>query len=384
MSTGLIIIAGLVILVLLWRATWYRQQVETLRKDIRDLTEDHHTLASTCDNLMILRDAFIEAVDDAILVLDKQSLIQFANGAAVNLFTRALENQTLMVATRNSELDHLVKSARENLREVQERRFAINDHVVQARVLGIEQNTIILLHDVTIMQRLSRARREMIANITHELNTPITTIGLLADTLVGGAGEKADIRQKMLTDIRAETATLTQLVQEMRDLSLIESRQMPIKMLELSLKGLVETTILPLQALAEQKNQQIKLDIPATIEVFADENQLPRALKNIVHNAIKFTPEGGVISISTSFENDFVTLQVKDNGVGLNPGELERIFERFYQSDPSRQHGTGLGLAIARHIILGHGGQIWAKNNSGEPGMSFFFTLPHAMPEEAL
>ncbi len=384
MSTGLIVVAGLVILGLLWRSNWYRQQTETLRKDFRILTDKHRQLEKISDNLMVLRDAFIETLEDAVLVLDKQNIIQFANGPAVELFTRRLENQSLMVATRNSELDNLVKSARENPREVQERRFTIDEHMVQARVLGIEQNTIIIVHDVTVMQRLSRARREMIANITHELNTPITTIGLLADTLVGGAGEKADIRKKMLTDIRAETATLTQLVQEMRDLSLIESRQMPIKMLELPLKGLVEKTILPLQALAEQKHQQIDIDVSENIEVFADENQLPRALKNIVHNAIKFTSEGGVIRISTKLENDFVTLCVKDNGVGLSASELERIFERFYQADPSRQHGTGLGLAIARHIILGHGGQIWAQNNQGEPGMSFFFTLPHAMPQEIL
>lgn len=379
MPNFVIALGGIVLVGLLWRANWYRQQHEILHKQLKQLTGDQTTLRQDYENLILLRDGFLETLDDAIIVLDIQGIIRFANLAANDLFARPLEKQSLMVATRNAELDKLVKSAQTNLDEVQERRFTVGERMVQARVFGTAQQTIILLHDVTVIQQLSRARREMIANITHELNTPITTIGLLADTLVDGAGEKPDIRHKMLTDIRAETATLTQLVQEMRDLSLIESRQMPIKMLELELSPLVDMTIQPLLALAQQKKQIINISVPTELKVFADENQMPRAIKNIVHNAIKFTPEGGTVEILTTIGTEEVTLQIKDSGTGISINDLERIFERFYQADPSRQHGTGLGLAIARHIILGHGGTIWAENNDGGKGTSFYVTLPHAM-----
>lgn len=369
------IISGIIILLCLSIINRQRRTLSNLQVDLHRSGLNNAELERQMNTFELLRDAVLKAMDDAMLILDNQGNIRFANEAALELFHRECVDQTLMAATRHNELDELANTARETPHEIHERRFVIEEHIMQVRVLDIEKYSIILLHDVTMIQQLSRARREMIANISHELNTPITTIGLLVETLTGGAIEKPDVREKMLYNVRLEVETLSQLVQEMRDLSLIESRQMPIKLVPTELAPLIKKSVDPLFHLSDRKNQTIHYDIPPDIIVYADENQVPRVLKNIVHNAIKFSPEDGEIAVSASKGEDEATIQIKDCGIGIAESDLPRIFERFFQADQSRQEGTGLGLAIARHIILGHGGSIWAENNP-EGGASFFFTLP--------
>ncbi|MCI0709751.1 MAG: cell wall metabolism sensor histidine kinase WalK [Chloroflexi bacterium] len=370
-----VILAGIAILFCLVIISDQRRTLSNIRVDIHRNQLNSAELQRQLSTFELLRDAVLRAMDDAMLILDNRGIVRFANDAALELFQRESVGQTLMGATRHYELDNLAKSARQMPHEIQERRFVINDHVMQVRVLDIEKYAIIFFHDVTMIQQLSRARREMIANISHELNTPITTIGLIIDTLIGGAVEKPDVREKMLSNVRAEVETLSQLVQEMRDLSLIESRQMPIKLVPTELAPLIKDSVDPLFHLSNRKNQTIRYEIPADMIVYADENQVPRVLKNIVHNAIKFSPEDGEIVVIATQSEDEATIQVKDSGPGISQSDLPRIFERFFQADQSRQEGTGLGLAIARHIILGHGGSIWAENNP-DGGASFFFTLP--------
>jgi two-component system phosphate regulon sensor histidine kinase PhoR len=324
-----------------------------------------------------LRDGLFVVMDDALLVLDEDGIILFGNKAAQELFGRTCVGETLMLATRNYELDALAQLAAEKPHELQEKRLTIDSHIVQVRVLNIEVYTLIWLQDVTVMQQLSRARREMIANISHELNTPITTIGLLADTLLDGASENVDVRDKMLHNIRAEADMLHQLVQEMRDLSLIESRQMPVKMVATPLLPLIQSSCEPLLPLAQRKSQTIHIDIAEHLVVLADENQIPRVVRNIVHNAIKYTPDAGHIDVRAEAYDEEVMISIRDNGPGISPQDLPRIFERFFQADQSRQQGTGLGLAIARHIVIGHGGEIRAENHP-ERGAVFNFSLPRA------
>lgn len=339
------------------------------------LSRDLANLSDEQVNFETLRDGVLKVMDDAILIMDSKGIIRFANDSARDLFKRPSIGQTLMSATRHYELDELAETAHTMRHEVHERRFIIDEYVLQARVMDIEKFTIVLLHDVTVMQQLSRARREMIANISHELNTPITTIGILIDTLLSGAVEKPDIRAKMLENMHHETETLSQLVQEMRDLSLIESRQMPIKLVPVELQPLIRRSIDSLIHLCDRKGQTIDFYVPEEVVVLADEQQIPRVLKNIVHNAIKFTPQGGHIEIHASLNGEEAIVQVKDTGPGISQHDLPRIFERFFQADQSRQHGTGLGLAIVRHIVLAHGGRVWAENNA-DRGTSFFVSLP--------
>lgn len=331
------------------------------------------------------QEAVLKAVDEAVLVLDLQQIVMTANPAAEALFGLAPAGETLIQVVDSPALVELVEAARLVRGEGMERRIEFGPRILHARAVALpgggDSRVALALRDVTEMQRLERARRELVSNVSHELSTPITAIGLLADTLLDIADrEKPKRLRKMVGDIKREVDTLTQLVQEMRDLSLIESGQMPVRLTPTPLLETVQASVKPLEALAESKQQTIDVTVPDDLIVLADSFQLQRALKNILHNAVKYAPERGEIEISATRSADEAIISVRDDGPGIAREDLPRIFERFYQADRARRSGTGLGLAIVRHIVLAHGGRVWAESVEGE-GATFFLTLALAHPD---
>ncbi|MEP0763921.1 MAG: PAS domain-containing protein [Chloroflexota bacterium] len=362
-----------------------------LRADVRAGTANRahqqqvHAQASAQAEL--LKNAIMKGVEDALLILDTNLTIVETNEAAQRMFGQQLAGKTLMSALRQPDLEALFHDARRVRSETVERRIELNHRIFHARALALPASgvefEIMTLRDVTQLQRLERARREMVSNISHELSTPITSIGLLAETLLNVAErEKPKRLRKMAKDIRRETDTLMHLVQEMRDLSLIESGQMPIRLTPTPLLPIVTSTLQQLESLAENKQQAVTVEVPADIAVLADEVQIQRALKNILHNAIKFTPNGGHIRISARRGDAEAVLAVSDDGPGIPAEDLSRIFERFFQVDRARREGTGLGLAIVRHIVRAHGGRTWAESVQGE-GATFYIALSLAGAEPA-
>lgn len=355
-----------------------------LRADQRVATADRahqrqaHVQASA--QAEVLKAAIMKGVEDALLILDADLTIVETNESARRLFGQHLAGKTLMSALRQPDLEVLFHDARRVRNETVERRIELDHRIFHARALALSapdsEFEVMTLRDVTQLQRLERARREMVSNISHELGTPITSIGLLAETLLNVAErEKPKRLRKMAKDIRRETDTLRHLVQEMRDLSLIESGQMPIRLTPTPLLPIVTHTLQQLESLAENKEQVVTVDVPADTAVLADDVQIQRALKNIVHNAIKFTPRGGHIRISARRSDTEAVLAVSDDGPGIPAEDLSRIFERFFQVDRARREGTGLGLAIVRHIVRAHGGRAWAESAEGQ-GATFYITLP--------
>jgi two-component system phosphate regulon sensor histidine kinase PhoR len=326
-----------------------------------------------------LRDGLFKAIDDALLVLDAGQRILFANPTAESLLGQNLVGETLAQVIPQPDLETLIQDSQIVRGEGMERRIELDKHIFHARAIALSNGyypfEILTLRDVTQIQRLERARREMVSNITHELSTPITTIGLLADTLLNLAEQgKTKKTRKMAKDIHREVDTMTQLVQEIRDLSLIESGQMPVRLTPTDLRTIVQASVEPLLTLAENRAQTIELAVPDGIFVLADDRQIRRAIKNIVHNAVKFTPEGGRIRITTTVNEEEAIIAVKDDGPGISSDDLPRIFERFYQVDLARREGTGLGLAIVRHIVMAHGGRTWAESIKGQ-GATFYIAL---------
>lgn len=372
-AAGLFFI-GAVIFAALWlreRTNGAVQQEQQARR-----TREHTAEMNRANEL---RDVIITTIDDALLVLSSTQKILYANPAAEVLIGRSPINETLMGVLPNPDLEALLDDAQKLRGEAVERRIEYHKRILHARVIAPTRDDqpfqVLTLRDVTHVQRLERARREMVSNITHELGTPITAISLLAETLINmGQAEKPKRLRKMLKDILRETNTLTHLVQEMRDLSLIESGQMPIRLTPTDLLHVVQLTVEPLHTLAESKIQQVDVNVPYDIAVLADERQIQRAIKNILHNAIKFTPEQGKIQVSASVNESEAILSVKDSGPGIPLEDLPRIFERFFQVDRARRDGTGLGLAIVRHIVQAHGGRTWAESTPGE-GATFYIAL---------
>jgi two-component system phosphate regulon sensor histidine kinase PhoR len=376
------IVAILAVLSALALAAW----VIRLRAEIRVAAARgdhlHQAHAQALARAEQLKGGIMTGVEDALLILSTDLTIVEANQAAQRLFGQDLAGKTLISALRQPDLEALLHDARRVRNETVERRIELDHRIFHARALALPPADldleIMTLRDVTQLQRLERARREMVSNISHELGTPITSIGLLAETLLTVAErEKPRRLRKMAKDIRRETDTLTHLVQEMRDLSLIESGQMSIRLTPSPLLPIVSGTVEQLESLAENKQQTVAVDVPPDIAVLADEVQIQRALKNIVHNAIKFTPNGGHIHISAQREDAEAVIAVSDDGPGIPAEDVSRVFERFFQVDRARREGTGLGLAIVRHIVRAHGGRAWAESVEGE-GATFYFTLPLA------
>lgn len=261
-----------------------------------------------------------------------------------------------------------------------ERAFAVR---VQA-VRGDGAPRILLrLDEVTELQRLGRARREFVANISHELRTPVATLQLLVETMNDATLTDRAFLANLLDKMHLQIGLLRQLTDELMDLALIESGQAPIKLVETSAAELVSQAVESLRPHAERKGLWLAAAVSADMRVLADAQSIRKVLGNLVHNAIKFTNTGGQITIEVTRQNDDVVFAVRDTGIGIPARDLPRVFERFYKVDRARardageRRSTGLGLAIAKHTIEAHGGKIWAESVEGK-GSTFFFTLPGA------
>lgn len=258
-----------------------------------------------------------------------------------------------------------------------ERTFQVS---VRVCPVGETHGALIVLTEITELQRLGRVRRDFVANISHELRTPVTSLQILADTLANELGE-ASPAQMWLSKLRGQIDVLHQLTDELMDLALIESGQMPIKLVEASVADWLTEAAELFRAQAERKQITLALQASSELRVLADPAGARRVFSNLLHNAIKFTSAHGSVMIRASKAGDVVEIQMEDTGVGISSRDLPRIFERFYKVDRARvqgeRHSTGLGLAIAKHIVEAHGGKIWAESVEGK-GSVFHFTLPAA------
>lgn len=244
----------------------------------------------------------------------------------------------------------------------------------------------VVIEDLTELRRLERVRRDFIANISHELRTPLASVSLLAETLEDAIDTDPEQAQVFVERIESEVHYLSDLVAELLELSRIESGRMPLSIEPVESAMLVREVMARLLPQAQRHRVQLRTAIEqGTTLVAADSKQIARVLVNLVHNAIKFTPSGGTVTIGCRQAGE--TMQsffVRDTGVGIAPEDLSRVFERFYKVSQSRARanyigpgggGSGLGLAIARHVIEAHGGRISAASEPGK-GSTFTFTLP--------
>ncbi|MFC1961047.1 sensor histidine kinase [Chloroflexota bacterium] len=262
-----------------------------------------------------------------------------------------------------------------------EAQFRVGQSIYRARcnrfTMADQAYIALAMQDITELLRLNRARRDMVANISHELRTPISAIRLLRDTLQRQAVGKKQ-REKMLRKIGRELDTLQRIVDGMHDLSMIESGQSIMKLIEIPLYLLVDDALDHMDEQIDQKSVKIKKDVGENLYVLVDPDQMGRVLANLIHNAIKAISKKGTVRVSARLDvsQEAVVVCIEDNGPGIPPDERNRIFERFYQLDESRtsRRGTGLGLSISRHIIEAHQGRVWV-DASDLGGAKFCFTL---------
>ena len=254
---------------------------------------------------------------------------------------------------------------------------------VSVAPLDDEGMVLVLISDESEARRIDAVRRDFVANVSHELKTPIGALGLLSEAILG-AKDQPDEVVRFATRMQNEAKRLTELVQEIIDLSRLQSSDPLQKALEVEVSDVVREAVDQAQFSSEQRGISLEIGDIENATVTGDRDQLITAVHNLVENAVNYSPERTKVSIVTKRVGDIIEISVTDQGIGIADSELNRIFERFYRVDPARSRltgGTGLGLSIVKHVALNHGGdvKVWSKEGVGS---TFTLQLPVALDEE--
>jgi two-component system phosphate regulon sensor histidine kinase PhoR len=298
--------------------------------------------------------------------------VVYLNDAAKHMFTQAAERsigRPFIEVVRDHDLnDLLVAAARHGERSVRVVAYGQAERWLQATAVPIQDAgawaALAVFHDLTEVRRLEGMRRDFISNVSHELRTPLSGIRAAAETLQEGALDDKPAAIEFMGHIQREVDRMTQLVEELLELSRIESGAVPLRFTQLDASA--------------QQADRAGLTLTARtssspLPIIGDGERLERALGNLVANAIKFTPPGGNVTVAADAEDGHIAISVTDTGIGIEPEQQARVFERFYKADRGRgAGGTGLGLAIVKHIALAHEGNVSVESR---PGHGSTFTM---------
>jgi two-component system phosphate regulon sensor histidine kinase PhoR len=330
--------------------------------------------------------AVLNQMADGVLITDAEDRVQLLNPTAERLFQIDEKNglgRSVVEVMRYHQLVDLYREAKNGQRQSMMLEIGPQHLFLQVVAIPLKTalpgSTMLLFQDLTQLRRLETVRRDFISNVSHELRTPLASLKALAETLQEGALDDPPAARRFIIRMETEIDNLTQLVNELLELSRIESGKVPLSFQRAHPCDLLKPAYERMSLQAERAGLELILDCPPDLPiVFADPDRISQVLINLVHNAIKFTPPEGSITLSAYQDEDYIVFYVRDTGVGIPKKDLTRIFERFYKADQARAGGgTGLGLSIARHMIESHGGYIWAESED-DIGSTFYFTLPIA------
>jgi two-component system sensor histidine kinase SenX3 len=236
-----------------------------------------------------------------------------------------------------------------------------------------------VVQDVTDRRRVEAMRRDFVANVSHELKTPIAALGLLAGTLVGE--EDVVIARRLAQRLRDEATRVAAIVDELLDLGRVEAAERPVRV-PVPVALIVGQAVERVRGTADRAGVGIEVaETGPAVDVMGDRAQLVSAVAHLLDNAVKYSPRGASVGVSAAEEEGWVSLVVRDAGIGIPARDLDRVFERFFRGDAGRRaaSGTGLGLSIVRHVAGAHGGSVSAESVEGE-GSTFTLRLPAAVP----
>jgi two-component system phosphate regulon sensor histidine kinase PhoR len=243
---------------------------------------------------------------------------------------------------------------------------------------SVVSGCLIVIHDITEIRRLETVRSDFVANVSHELKTPLTSIKGFVETLLEGALDDEGNNRNFLKIIQDHAERLNSLVEDLLSLSHLESKEIALDKSIFNLRQQLEKVILGFKSQLKNKDIDVKNESPIGISINADKDRIEQVLTNLIDNAIKFNKEKGSIRIYTQEEGDKIKVFVEDSGIGIPGKDISRIFERFYRVDKARSRelgGTGLGLSIVKHIVELHSGSVGVKSTEGL-GSKFWFILP--------
>jgi len=368
-------------------AATLNQMTDQLHRKIDELSEDRAQLLAVLTSMV-----------EGVMVLDHRGQVLQINPALERMFGISrveARGRPCAELFRHQQLNDLVTT-------ILRSRTLHEDEIVlplTGRCLQIEASpaggereneacVVLVFHDITELRRLEKIRKDFVANVSHELRTPLTSIKGYVEALLDGAKDDPVTSTKFLDIIVKQSDRLNLIIEDLLELSKIESGRVSLKEEPLVLRSVIDRTLSMIKPIADKKRHQLLAVIdPALPPVAGDEERLVQVLTNLLDNAIKYTPNGGTITVAAkpvpSVEKaeqaiGSIDLSVADTGIGIPEQDRPRVFERFYRVDKARSRelgGTGLGLAIVKHIVEGHGGQVWVEANHPH-GSRFVVRLP--------
>ena len=337
--------------------------------------------------------AILQSMVEGVCAVDRDSRLLWFNASAQRLFSIEPSNtmgKRLTELFRQPELDGLIREVLErhqpSSREIQV--FAPQEQAIRLQATPCEGGhggavVVLVAQDVTQMRRLEGMRREFVANVSHELKTPLTSIKGLVETLLNGALEDSANNRRFVALIDEDTTRLAQLIDDLLALSQIESKAIPLNLQPVDLQRLINELVTRFHQQSQERQVTLHVTIaPDAPRVQGDPERLRQVFVNLLDNALKFNKPGGCITVSAQPEGAFLRIDVTDTGVGIPEQDLSRVFERFYRVDKARSRelgGTGLGLAIVKHLVELHRGNITVQSHLGH-GSTFTITLPLSSP----
>jgi two-component system, OmpR family, phosphate regulon sensor histidine kinase PhoR len=353
------------------------QTATRLDRTIRTLTEERNLSA-----------AILGSMVEGVAVVNGTERLVFTNpgfAEILGLDVPPVSGSALLEVVRQTELIEAVRRvlAGEPRVEAEIATGTLRQHFFAATVASVRagetSGAVIVLHDITALRKLERIRRDFVANVSHEFRTPLTAIQGFAETLIGGAIDDPQNRERFLGIILEHSRRLARLTEDLLKLSQMDAEKLELETRPASVAQLVEACFETAQRRANEKELSLSLNLPSQLpDVAADSRRIQEVLQNLLDNATQYTLPGGKIVLSAEARNDEVVFTVADTGIGIPQADQPRIFERFYRVDVARSReagGTGLGLSIARHLVEAHGGRIWVESELGA-GSKFHFSIP--------
>ncbi len=371
------------------RADRKDDELSDLAKTLNETAAHQNSLIRTLTDERNRSAAILRSMAEGVAVIGSNQRLIFCNESfsrVLSISDPAPEGRPIVAVIRQSDLLESLQKALagdERVRTelvigtLRTRSFSVTAAPVRSE--GSIRGAVMVLHDITEIRRLERARRDFVANVSHEFKTPLTAIQGFAETLLSGAIEDTENRVRFLEIIRSNAARLGRLTDDLLRLSQIEAGKAQLELHEVAVADLidpcVEATRLSAQPRRLTLEAEYRRDLP---KIVGDVGALQEVLQNLLDNAVRYTPDGGRIAVGATVEGDSMVVSVSDTGIGIPKADQERIFERFYRVDAARSRelgGTGLGLSIAKHLVEAHGGRIEVQSEVGA-GSTFSVFLP--------
>jgi two-component system phosphate regulon sensor histidine kinase PhoR len=365
-----------------------------LRETARAVNEMLEETARRTESIRREREKFASILDelsDGVLAVDAEGRVTYLNNQARELLdVRDGDPKGRLVSeiTRIEDVQSALSDCLEEQSPVRHEGKQVSPD--EERILNIDATplrdpdgelvgAVAAIHDVTELRRLQTVRQDFVANVSHELKTPITAIQGLVETLAGDDDMEVETRQRFIEKIRNQTLRMSDMVEDLLTISRLESDDKPSEQQRFNLLDPIREAVETVQPSAQRKDHELETQLPEEPPyVEGDPAAVRRLLNNLLENAVKYTGEGGQIELRVRRDGDSALIEVEDNGAGIEPRKQERIFERFYRVDDARTRdagGTGLGLAIVKHLTLTLNGEIEVESTPGR-GSTFTVSLP--------